>query len=400
MLQDLLANTSTISVLLYNETQPIGSIPIIYTKCLNIDRANSHFQKESIITLLPSYNSTLANFFIYLLTNMYFGLELTTQQLVWVYKIDDEYGLPKEIMQQIHNMIHSYTNSSIIDIKDNNKINIKGNAFDTLCEIVNLCNTMKMSYTPNIVLLEDMIKKIITENMNIHNITLDSITHQKTRKFICKMLKNCWFINDMMDEYNFLKMLIEILTSFNTIKTLTKICIDDILACIYWQNISQDNLNETLLQLTLLPNFSMNNRITKGVNTRAKLVLQCDPSTISFYHNNTTKFPTRCIHDYCKKIDVNATRTYIVYTTTINPKIIKFNITLSKHENIPNGINITYLDGIPLNILVTINYNSENGNVKIVKKWQYGMFSNNLYIKDINNIDDNIVVTFNKVYYV
>lgn len=410
MIKDFITKTPTTPLSIYNQndsTNPIfiGNLPILYAETINAYNAKTSFKPENGLILLPSYDIHMANFFLYLHTNMYFKLDLTPQQIVWIYKINDEYGLPKELMAQIHNMISTYGNytddSAFIDVyaDEFTRITIKGAIFDILYEIINLCNTMVISMTPSIQELETTIKTIIPTDLDLLSIPLNAITHAKTRKFICDTLKTCK-LNDDQDEYAFLNIIITLLTNLNAISTLTKTCIDNLLACIHWQHIPQNKLNTILEKLKLLPNFAINSRITKGIVARENLIKTQDPENKSFYYNETTKFPIRLNNDYCKKIIIDTTNTYYVYTTTINPTLIPFTIKQHNHHNIPHGINIQYNGNIPLCILITINYNDENGKTKIVKKWQYNENSNVVYFKNINNVDDDITITFNKVYYV
>lgn len=385
----------------------IGSIPELYLSELawyNASRSVSSHTKPSVI-LLPTYTKLQGEFFIYVMKNMYFHLDFTPQTLVWFYKINDELGLPSEIFQKYKDMrvkINPFGNAKAMEQEEHILIE-HSNVFDILAEIYTMCNNNTMLLTPDVIALETKTKTWMTEHFKISLITSNSVCVAKTRNFICHLLKT---LQTSEDEDEILGKIIDKLEGFDhelpDEEHLTEKCLNDVLACVHWCNVTQEFATIAIDRLTnSCPNFKLNNTIINNLKKRQILVNKYDKQNkLTFKYNPKihSTFPVRPFYDYSKTIVGSEKQEIYVYSTMVNPSVVKFEVKIGPSTKQPGTKFITIVDTYSEcpHVKLTITYVQHEITTELTKKWK---FHNKLFFINIpENIDEDTVrIIFNEV---
>ena len=368
------------TTILLSDNTEVGKVPTILLTQLKWYKAQKNFNSKPLehIILLDSYDKELGEFFVYTINSMYFYIKLDDKTIVWFYKIHDEYGLPEHTFKRFCKMRYAP------HYNENNPIN-------TLVEITKLDNDRKLFMSEILKELELRAKTKPSSWFWFDMITKESLEFTRTRTFICYLLK---IFNFRLNENEILENLVSVITKYTD---LTEKCLNDLLACINWWNVTKECFDTQTKLLESCENFKITKTMLKGIQTRENLVNDYSivEKNIFQFNQKLHKFPMRNHSSYTRNINFDEFLDNIyVYTTTINPKLIEFEIEVKKQPSCTRVI-IKNKHDLFLKIIAKYTHNDKI----IEKKMLY-------YKKDYNNrrIDlplsvDSIELIFNKVYH-
>lgn len=383
IIQKLIRDKSKLVKIYTPDKVYVGDAPIMYVKNIGYWAGKKNYKSSNIdeLILLPTYSTVMGEFFVFVMNNMYYNLTLDARTLIWFYKIHDEYGLPAEIFKVFGEI---------------NFAQIK--ALDILAELAKISYEGILFQSDNIIALERNVKEWLNENFDMDIINHNALVLGKVRTFICHLLKTFNFGHII--EADILKSLVNVICTCDkqTDSPLTEKCINDLLACVQWHNVSKDIVGEVIELLTACPNFKLNNTITNGIKKRENLAEKYDKK-------EKKKFKYEkgfCLRDCFSNIKYvhSGYGQATLYTTTIDPVVINLVVGIFPNNRDDNTKSIVIRnkeEDLALQINITVEYQSAEQLVEGSRRWVFNGF-NKLFINIPNDVDNKTIkIIFNEV---
>lgn len=378
--------------------EEIGSIPKAYLYGFDYFKLLLHGSfieaKTNLnkITLLDSYTKERGQFFIYVLSNIYYGqLELNSIQTIWFCALADDYEMDNKLFSYYFNELTDY----YIDI----------NMFN---EIIKISNGTCMQ--PKLKQLFEMTKNRIALKFDIKEIKAESLTYSIGRNFICTLLQTYNFTeNETQIFANIIEKVIEINKQDHPLSLKG---FYDLLACIKWKNVEKPVVMNYLPQIKeMYSELKMTNDMKDGLNARKNIIKAYNKShskTKEIFKYNPKKhgnFDARCNYAYVQEWN---SQIMSVYTTTAIPKVVR--ISIKKKE--PSKKKRSYssdeflcveecnsTDKI-LCMQLTFDFSYYGSEKQITKSWRFDKKLMILLSDKVEPLGTLKKVTFHKVYYV
>jgi hypothetical protein len=286
------------------ELVDVGDVLVIYLEELDYCKSLQKYTTFDHLVLLDNYDEGMGKFFVDVVNNMYFDLKLNETALIYFYKIHDDYGLPEEVF-------------NCFSLIENHELN----AFTILVALAKA----DFFESDNIIHLRKVVKEWLDQNFVFDIITYESIALPKVRNVLCHVLKTFNFENP---EIEVLEDLVKLICELDkqTDSNLSEKCINDLMACIQWHNITNDEkVNNIFETLKTCPNFKMTKTITDGLKKRKNLADAYDKcGHKEFKYRSEFLFRKRFSNVKTFDSSLIGFNSWLMYSSTVIPEVIRF----------------------------------------------------------------------------
>jgi len=341
-------------------------------------------ETEKMIVLMPSYDQNKGLFFVEIIKRIYSGcLELTYEQLVMFVIISDEYVFDKKLVDYY-----------LDDIYDNFYCVDKQKIFAELLK--QTANTkLVSSLGTNTQTLFDKVKKTMFQgDDSFSNLPSAVFTFPRGRLVLMAL----WKSHKHNDETNFFVRILDKIALINQEKIkLSLKGLYDLFACIKWFDVDYNVCvahEEDIKKM--YPDFKIPKKMLTELNMRTILAKSYDKNNGKVFKFNPKMHKFNTDYPYTKYLEIGGC--IDVYTTTINPELIKIYVSSNKQKYSDNKRMV--LSTLNNNLCVAYLFSYRDDNQKIVTisgKWQ---FAEKLVFDISNANEESFVITFYKIFFV